>query len=132
MFRRQPLRALAALVIATMIELSVDPLPQASPGRGTGLTAEYWPNADFTGTPAVRRVEPGVNHNWKFTGSPDAKIPAEGFSSRWTGQVVRRDTGKYTFTTVSDDTVRLWVDGKLLGSRTRSGSNRPNEAARRR
>ncbi|MER6671080.1 alpha-L-fucosidase [Amycolatopsis japonica] len=100
--------------IATVIELSVDPLPQAPVGHGTGLTAEYWPNADFTGTPTVRRVEPGVNHNWKFTGSPDAKIPAETFSSRWTGQVTARDTGKYTFTTVSDDTVRLWVDGKLL------------------
>ncbi|AUI61921.1 alpha-L-fucosidase [Amycolatopsis sp. BJA-103] len=104
--------------VATVIELNVDPLPQAPAGRGTGLTAEYWPNADFTGTPTVRRVEPGVNHNWKFTGSPDAKIPAEAFSSRWSGQVTARDTGKYTFTTVSDDTVRLWVDGKLLVDNT--------------
>jgi alpha-L-fucosidase len=106
----------ATNAVATVIELKVKPSPQASVGRGTGLTAQYWANADFSGMPVVNRVEPGVNHNWKFTGSPAAAVPAESFSSRWNGTVVPRDTGEYTFTTVSDDTVQLWVDGKPLVS----------------
>lgn len=39
---------------------------------------------------------------------------ASDFSARWTGKVRTKGAGDYTFTTRSDDGVRLWVDGKLL------------------
>ncbi|WP_040405870.1 alpha-L-fucosidase [Amycolatopsis nigrescens] len=104
--------------IATVIELKVRTPALARPGHGKGLTAQFWANPDFTGQPVVTRTDPGVNYNWKFTGSPAASVPAEGFSSRWTGRVVPRETGEYTFTTVSDDTVRLWVDGRLVVDNT--------------
>jgi hypothetical protein len=38
----------------------------------------------------------------------------ENYSIRWTGQVMPRQSETYTFTTFSDDGVRLWVDGKLI------------------
>jgi alpha-L-fucosidase len=100
--------------IATVIELTVRTPAPAPPVGGTGLSAQFWPNATFTGGPTVRRIDRGVNYNWKFTGSPAAAIPAETFSSRWTGQIVPRYSEKYTFTTVSDDTVRLWINGQLV------------------
>ncbi len=100
--------------IATVVELTVRGDRPAGPARGTGLSASFWSNATFTGDPAVTRTDPGVNYNWKFTGSPDPAIPAEPFAGRWTGTVEAPFTERYTFTTVSDDTVRLWVNGQLI------------------
>jgi hypothetical protein len=36
------------------------------------------------------------------------------FGARWTATLTPPTTGEYTFTTVSDDGVRLWVDGRLV------------------
>ena len=36
------------------------------------------------------------------------------FSARWTGRIDPPASGTYRLTTVSDDGVRLWLDGKLL------------------
>jgi hypothetical protein len=41
-------------------------------------------------------------------------IGADTFSVRWSGSVVPRYSQTYTFSTTSDDGVRLWVDGVLL------------------
>jgi hypothetical protein len=38
-------------------------------------------------------------------------VPADGFSVRWRGTLTVPATGTYTFRTVSDDGVRLWVNG---------------------
>jgi len=103
---------------ATVIELTVRPAAPAGGANGTGLAAQFWPNTSFTGNPTVTRTDPTVNYNWKFTGSPAAAVPAETFSSRWTGTVEAAYTENYTFTTVSDDTVRLWVDGRLVDRAT--------------
>lgn len=105
--------------VATVIELVVDPSQPGRPAKGAGLTAQFWPNGTFTGDPTVNRTDKTVNYNWKFTGSPDPSVPAESFSSRWTGQIEAPHTGTYTFTTVSDDTVRLWVNDKLVIDNTR-------------
>jgi alpha-L-fucosidase len=100
--------------IATVVELTVRAERPAGSARGTGLSAAFWSNATFTGDPTVTRPDPGVNYNWKFTGSPDPAIPAEPFAGRWTGTVEAPFTERYTFSTVSDDTVRLWVNGQLI------------------
>ncbi|TJZ57016.1 alpha-L-fucosidase [Streptomyces piniterrae] len=101
-------------VVASVIRLRIVP-PQAAPaGTGTGLTAQSWANDSFSGPPAVTGVDPTVNESYRFDGSPDAKIPAEHFSTRWTGGIQPRFDETYTFTTVSDDTVRLWIDGRLV------------------
>ncbi|MFW6691103.1 alpha-L-fucosidase [Streptomyces sp. MAR4 CNX-425] len=99
---------------ATVIELTVDAGPTAAPGSGTGLTQEVFDNPDLSGTPKVTRTDPDVNHSWKFTGSPAETIPADGFSVRWTGAIEPRRSETYTLTTVSDDNVRVWIDGELV------------------
>lgn len=85
-----------------------------SGGTGTGLSATYFNNSDFTGT-SVARVDPTVDFVWG-SGSPATAITADTFSARWTGQVEAPFTGTYTFYTVSDDGVRLWVNNQLLVS----------------
>jgi len=52
------------------------------------------------------RSDPEINFNWG-PGAPDLDY----FSVRWTGQVSPRYSERYTFQTLSDDGVRLYVDG---------------------
>ncbi len=86
-----------------------------SGGSGTGLSATYFNNANFTGT-AVSRTDATVNFTWG-SGAPATGIAADTFSVRWTGLVEPAVTGTYTFYTVSDDGVRLWVNGQPLVNR---------------
>jgi hypothetical protein len=81
-------------------------------GTGTGLSATYFNNADLTGS-TVSRIDPTVDFSWG-SGSPAAAIGPNTFSARWTGQVEAPSSGTYTFYTVSDDGVRLWVNGVQL------------------
>jgi hypothetical protein len=83
-------------------------------GNGTGVTGQYYDNADFTAL-RVTRTDATVDFDWS-SGSPDASIGPDGFSVRWTGQVQAQFSETYTFTTVSDDGVRLWVNGVLVVS----------------
>ena len=85
----------------------------ASSGDGTGLSGAYYNTKDLTGAVALSRIEPHVNFNWGY-GSPGAAITTNNFSARWTGSVHAPVSGNYTFSTVSDDGVRLWVDDVLV------------------
>ncbi|MGC4121293.1 MAG: DUF4082 domain-containing protein [Myxococcales bacterium] len=82
------------------------------PKTGTGLTGQYFDNEDFTNL-KVTRVDPQVSFDW-MGGSPASGIASNTFSARWTGQVQAPIAGTYTFTTTSDDGVRLWVNGQKL------------------
>ncbi|HEX2474824.1 MAG TPA: PA14 domain-containing protein, partial [Lacipirellulaceae bacterium] len=78
---------------------------------GMGLTAQYFHNDDFTGL-ADTRVE-SVFQNWG-TGSPGAGIDGDTFSARWTGQIQAKYSQTQTFRVLSDEGVRVWVDGQLI------------------
>ena len=59
------------------------------------------------------RTDATVNFDWG-SGSPvPGVVQTNNFSVRWTGQVQAPVTGNYTFSTVTDDGVRLWVNGVL-------------------
>lgn len=90
-----------------LLVLKISPQPAPAVGAGTGLRGAYFPNKDVWG-PAVVHAGEAVDFNWG-TGSPDPAIPADNFSARWTGQVEAVEGGVYTFSTTSDDGVRLWV-----------------------
>ena len=77
--------------------------------------AEYFANRTLTGTPLFTRCETAINNNWG-TGGPGNGIPNDNFSVRWTGRF-NFTAGSRTFTTVSDDGVRLWVDNVLVINR---------------
>jgi hypothetical protein len=74
--------------------------------------AEYYNNKNLQGNPDLVRNDPMIDFNWK-SGSPDSEINKDLFSVRWTKHEYF-SSGKYKFTTVSDDGVRLWVDGILI------------------
>ena len=79
---------------------------------GSGWTAEYYANMNLSGSPAVVRTDNAIDFDWDY-GSPDASIPADQFSVRWT-RTLGFAAGTYRFYSSSDDGIRLWVDGQLL------------------
>jgi MSHA biogenesis protein MshQ len=54
-----------------------------------------------------------VNFDWG-TGRPSTAVPVDGFSARWSGFLVAPATGSYVLQTVSDDGVRLVLNGQTL------------------
>jgi glucose/arabinose dehydrogenase len=78
----------------------------------TPFTGEYFANQDLAGTPVLVRPDPRIDFVWS-TGSPDPAVPADHFSVRWTGDEYFA-TGRYRFTTATDDGVRLFLDGQLV------------------
>jgi hypothetical protein len=81
-------------------------------GSGSGLSAEYFNGTTLTNK-VLTRTDASVDFNWAGA-SPASGISADNFSVRWTGQVSPRHSGATTFYTVSDDGIRLWVNGQQL------------------
>ena len=99
-------------VLATCsFRVTVLPDPTLPNPNGTGLLGVYYDNQDFT-SPRVARTE-AVNFDWGV-GAPAPGVGVDTFSVRWTGKVVPRYTDVYRIFTVSDDGVRLWIDGRLI------------------
>lgn len=109
----QPFTGVPAIALINLADYFTPPLTvSAGCGDATRWAAQYWANSTLSGTPTVEKCEDAVNFVW-WTGSPDAAIPADSFSARWT-KTVSFGAGTYQFTTVSDDGIRVWVDGVLI------------------
>ncbi len=88
------------------------PGPSATIGIGNGLRGEYYDNIDFTQIKEIR-IDSEVDFDWG-EGSPNAHIGADTFSVIWIGKVQPLFSEEYTFYTVSDERIKLWVDNVLL------------------
>lgn len=78
-----------------------------------GLRGDYYEGINFDKLRATRN-DAQINFDWS-TGSPLPNVlEADNFSIRWTGQVQPRHSDLYTFHTITDDGVRLWIDGRLI------------------
>ena len=77
-----------------------------------GLLAEYWPTLNMSGVPQTR-TDANIQFDWA-NGAPMPGIPNDNFSARWRGRLLAPTSGTYTFSTETDDGVRLWVNGVLL------------------
>jgi cytochrome c peroxidase len=80
---------------------------EAAPPQG--LLGRYYSGTSFAGPVALTRTEV-VDFSWG-TGAPGPGLGTNSFSVRWTGQLIAPTTGTYRLRTVSDDGVRLWVNG---------------------
>jgi MYXO-CTERM domain-containing protein len=74
-----------------------------------GLMGEYFDQLAFAGT-ALTRIDPSVDFDW-LTDSPAPSIAVDTFSVRWTGEVKADFAETYTLSTLSDDGVRVLIDG---------------------
>jgi hypothetical protein len=79
---------------------------------GTGLRATYFDNVDFTGA-SVTRLEKKVYADYGVS-PPAPNIAPTNYSVRWTGKIKPSYSETYTFHTMADDGVRLWVNHRLV------------------
>ena len=94
---------------------------KASGGTVNGLTGEYFSTPTLTGT-VLTRVDSTVDFVWGAA-TPAAGVPADHFSVRWTGQVMPQFSETYRFYTLSNDGVRLWIDGtRIVNNWTNHGT----------
>lgn len=94
-------------------------------GTGTGLTGKYYDYSTSNTSVApstslafsslkLTRTDSTINFNWGSGSPKSGKISNDTYAVRWTGQIEPRYTDTYTFTAMSDDGVRLWIDGQLV------------------
>jgi phage tail-like protein len=78
-----------------------------------GLRGDYYEGINFDKLKSSR-IDTEVAFDWNGGSPIPGVLSSDNFSVRWTGQVLPWHTDLYTFHTVSDDGVRLWVDGRLI------------------
>jgi beta-glucosidase len=110
---------LAGLCTALGDSVHVDFLPNAGishfsqlldTSRYVGpLKLEFFRGRKLRGTPLATREETGIDHAWGGR-PPEADVPAENFSARWTGLIRAPATADYVFMLESDDGARVFID----------------------
>jgi hypothetical protein len=88
------------------------PTPTSPPVTISGWRGEYYANRDLSGSPALVRDDAVIDFDWG-TGAPATWIPADRFSARWS-RTIALSEGTYSFYALSDDGVRVWLDGQLI------------------
>jgi hypothetical protein len=78
-------------------------------GDGGVWRGEYFSNPDLAGEPVLLLDDPAIDFDWG-SASPDAALPADGFSARWTRTFVL-ELGNYAVSATADDGLRVYFDG---------------------
>ena len=87
---------------------ALTPVDNGVIGTGQGLTGFYFANTELRGTPLAQDDQKV---------SIESRPPELGefnWSARWVGEIQATHSGTFTLTTISDDGVRLWLDGQQL------------------
>lgn len=79
---------------------------------GAGLAGAYFARTNLT-LAKYSQADAAIDFVWP-SGTPHAALGTDGFSVRWSGQVLGKFSETYTFTTVSSGGVRLWVNNFLI------------------
>ncbi|MDE1181815.1 glycoside hydrolase family 3 C-terminal domain-containing protein [Paraburkholderia sp.] len=110
--------------IVLIDSMTLDPTRSVwtTPTGAAGIQAEYFGNANWSGSPVLSRVEPTVNldtsgsatgsaYGTTYGGNGSSSAPG---SVRWTGNVTPTISGAQVFKVRADGAVRLYVNGQLL------------------
>ncbi|MBV8896266.1 MAG: hypothetical protein JO051_07135, partial [Acidobacteriaceae bacterium] len=91
--------------------------------RQQGLTAEYFNNLDFSGTPALTRVDSRGYFMWDMQDANTLKsLQGREFSLRWSGTIQGPQTGDYKFGVLRaechscgrTDSARVYIGDQLV------------------
>ncbi len=117
-------------VAAYLLQIGSDEPTAPTPTNfGQGLAGAYFANTKLTGSAVLQRIE-DINFDWG-TGSPGAGVATNNFSVRWTGQIEIPTTGSYRFQTLSDDGVRVYIDGvRIINNWSAHAATRNTSSAR--
>lgn len=79
-------------------------------GREHGLVYEIYDGVDFKNLVRRRKID---TSSMGWAGNIPYEIKLE-YSERWTGQILSEDAGRYDFTAITDGSLRIWFDGKIV------------------
>lgn len=85
-----------------------------SAGVASGITGSYFNNRTLTEPSTGSRSDAPIDFNWGAANPGVSGINVDNFSTRWSGYIRATQTGTYRFQTVSDDGVRLYINGTLV------------------
>lgn len=106
-------RSMLALVLFLSLVMGPAQQAAAAPAEAfAGWLGEYHSNADLSGSPQFIRDDAAIDFDWGY-GTPASVIPADGFSVRWTRSLYFA-AGTYRFFAMSDDGIRVWLDGEAI------------------
>ncbi|MGH2688608.1 MAG: PA14 domain-containing protein, partial [Actinomycetota bacterium] len=94
---------------------------------------EIWSNQDLAGTAIEQRYDAAGAGGFAFdwgNGGPSSCGTSDHFGVRFSRRVNLPDSTTYTFTTTTDDGVRLWVDGELVIDRWQNQARTSYTASR--
>ena len=81
---------------------------------GNWLKGEYFSNPDLTGQPACTEKDESVNFSWGWA-NPKPQIGKEGYSVRWSGQIIPPVSGRYSLgISAAGCGYRLYLSDSLL------------------
>lgn len=95
------------------VQIVVGPTATPTPTATAAIAnwrGEYFNNRNLSGVPLLVRDDASLDFNWG-TGAPGSGLPVDDFSARWT-RTLTFNAGRYAFTALADDGVRLWIDGQ--------------------
>lgn len=98
-------------VVAQLRNVPSYPMSRLVPG----VAARYYDGADFQ-RQKVERAEDHIDFHYG-EGSPDPAVQTNFFSARWVGFIKPPVAGRYQIVTFTNDSIRLWVDGKQVLNR---------------
>jgi hypothetical protein len=104
----------------------------AASGTPHGLSATYYKfesdenQVPKPGEPELMRIDANIDFDWGLD-SPSYRFDDE-FMARWEGWLLAPCTGDYTFYTLSDDGVRLWIDNQKMIDNWTSHPEAPDQA----
>jgi beta-glucosidase len=61
-----------------------------------GLSAEYYTNLDWSGSPLYTQIDDQIDFNWD-TNTPNPKLEMGNYSVRWSGYIIAPATGEFYF-----------------------------------
>ncbi len=79
----------------------------------SGIDARYYANMTLSGVPVLETVEGNIDHNWRQS-SPNAIVPIDGFSARYSGVITSGANIAVELGLISDDGCRMWLNDQLV------------------
>src|SRR5690606_18951067 len=95
--------------------MEIIPSEYLSTEDGTqGLSAEYYDNTNWEGTPIIDRVDPTIDFQWDIE-TPDSRLKIGDYSIRWSGYITAPKSGTYSFSDWGKPFMEFEIAGQIKG-----------------
>lgn len=105
---------LTALILLAALAPTASASQGPVPAGASAWTGEYYNNVTLSGPPSLVRDDTKIDFFWPQGASPaPGWVNTDHYSVRWTRFINFDVSGNWTFTSVNDDGMRVWVNGAI-------------------